>query len=142
VFMSNPSPDSPQGYAFVALDVILGPPTFGTPTLKLRKDVRPPDAFSPLNRLCSRCARPLPRRLRASTRFCSTSCRVAWHRQSAAGAGLDPSRGGDTGCNARAKNTSRVEAPLDIFGHGHRWPVTARLNPELRRRIIQTEVTT
>ena len=92
-------------HPLVALDLVVGSPSFGTPRLKLRFDPRP---SRPLERACARCRKSLPPRSRSTMRFCSTACRVAAHRASEAApapltAGFAARRVRDTGCNAKSK---------------------------------------
>jgi hypothetical protein len=113
---------------------------------------------------CLTCERPLPKSDRQQhKRFCSTRCKSAFHRAPArfdpflegparvgAGAirstpssthftGLKPALNGD-----RASIKSRLFAdpaawPIDLIGSAG-GPHQARLDPELRRRIIATEL--
>jgi hypothetical protein len=158
MLLPNTSPPAPQArVALTAISLMVASPDFGHPTLKVRKDVRPADALSrPLARLCAHCYGPLRRRSRASQTFCSTACRMAAHRaKAAAGVGFVAPIGSRSRRYATHQKQRLVsipckaatghpypfaEAPLDILGGGHRWPRIARLDPELRRQIINQEV--
>jgi hypothetical protein len=136
----------------VALNLITRAPELGMPPLKVRKVVATAAALSkPLRRLCAHCYGRLPRRSRASTRFCSTACRVGAHR---AEAHFETPIGCRSQCNATGQKASLVSRPknkvsahphpfakasLTIFGRGYRWPGAPRLDPELRQRIIEWE---
>jgi hypothetical protein len=96
---------SPQVcHPLIALDLITGRPDIGPATLKLRFD---PSRLRA--RACARCRKPLPPCSRASTRFCSTACRVAAHRAAEGRPGTRRAAfvapvGSDTACNAKLKN--------------------------------------
>lgn len=135
MLVSNPSsPPSQVCHALVARDVVVGPPEFGTPRLRVRKDVRPAATLSlPLARLCAHCYRLLPRRSRVSQRFCSNACRVAAHR--AAGASFVAPMEGGSRCNA-----THPEKPLVSMGRKakNRDPYPSA-DAELWRRIVRLE---
>ena len=90
-------------------------------------------------------------------RFCSDSCRITAHRI-IKNIGFDPFRytnsappTSDTGCNEKAKNSptksttslelSNKSSPVNLLGGDNfRFADEIKLDPELRRRIIKTEL--
>jgi hypothetical protein len=136
-------------HSLVALDLIGGPPTFGTPHLNCR----------PRQRVCARvdCQKPLPWSNHGRPqRFCSTRCQRLASREKAfwsrvegqagvviPGAVKSPPKKPLVSISCKARNGDlypRAKAPLDLLGGGRRWPGGTRLDRDLRRRIIEQEI--